>query len=426
LHDYFTRIVEMIRASREASAYELLSHLTEPNETRLGFSRDRPRGAGIGRDQARQLLDAFSGSAAVRQGFLSALEECELMIEGIGRDKISDLTTNVIRAHLAVYTRAQCLLWDVPIRSVPLPPAYFADNGRWVSDYHELPVAAGRPVLLVPKAFTRFEPAYEHQKYYRHFVLEFLQAEHLNASSSLVRTLKNGRRVVYKKDLEEKYPCSKTFLFEFSRDHPEVLQDYKAQLAELEKRTGYKELNPGDIMIVANALVAALRSIPPGGTDAHSYHRLMMGALELLFFPSLINPNKEHEIHDGRKRIDIVMENGAARGIFHRLHDIRKLPCSFVAIECKNYGREVGNPELDQLAGRFSPLRGKLGILCCRSFEDRALFIRRCRDTLKDDRGLVLPMDNAFIISLLEAVSQGERNEVDRAMTALVDEIWHS
>jgi len=69
------------------------------------------------------------------------------------------------------------------------------------------------------------------------------------------------------------------------------------------------------------------------------------------------------------------MENGARDGIFQRLHSMRGIPCSFVPIECKNYSTEIANPELDQISGRLSPVRGKVGIICYRTFDDRALFI---------------------------------------------------
>lgn len=118
------------------------------------------------------------------------------------------------------------------------------------------------------------------------------------------------------------------------------------------------------------------------------------------------------------------MENGAREGIFYRVHDVRKLPCAFVPCECKNYTTEVANPELDQLAGRFSVNRGKLGFLCCRNFEDRALFIARCRDTFKDDRGLIVPLDDETILRLLEMVRSGRRQDVDSELNSLVNEVW--
>src|SRR6267378_4519336 len=423
---FFQKVVENIRAGRLTEARELLSHLREPNETRFGLSKKRPAGAGIGPHQAQQLFDALKDSTAVKTGFLSSLEECELMIEGIGRDKISDLTTNIIKVHLVDYTQEQCKLHGIPLQTVALGPCFNPDSLDWESKYVDLPVWKGKPVLMVPKVLSRLGIAYDHQKYYRHYVLNVLQSEEIGARSSLVRTLKNGKRKVYKKDLERKYPCTKEYLYQFSKDHPEVLRQYRDDLARLEKAGPLGAVELEDEPAIAGALAAALQSILPGSDAAGQYHSLMIGIVEFLFFPNLVNPRKEKEIHHGRKRIDIFMENGARDGIFYRLHDVRKLPCSFVAIECKNYSTEVANPELDQLSSRFSVNRGKLGLLCCRTFEDRVLFVERCRDTFKDDRGLIMPLDDQTILRLLEMVQTGRRSEIEKMLTSLLDEVWVS
>jgi hypothetical protein len=421
---FFERAITAIRAGDSDTARELFSHLSEPNETRFGFSEGRPRGAGIGPNQAGRLLTALSESSAVQTGFLRSLEEAELMVRNIGRDKISDLTTNVIRGHLASYTKDQCELHKVPTQAVPLGPYYSLARVHWISDYFDLPVANDQPVLLVPKVIARFDPAYEHSKYYQSFVLSFLQAEHLAANSSLVRTLKNGNKVVYKKDIEAIFPGTKENIFQFSRDHPEVLEQYREQLEQLELTKKSSVVDQEDDTLIAEALSTALASIPTGNDHASEYHQMMIGILEFIFFPNPVFPRKEHEIHQGRKRIDIVMENGARTGIFALLHEVRGLPCAFAAIECKNFGREVGNPEIDQLAGRFSPNRGKLGILSCRSFDDRARFIERCRDTLRDDRGLIVALDDATVKEWLSLITDGQGRRLDAKMTQLVDEVW--
>ena len=148
--EFFDRVVQEIRTGNFDQARELLLYLREPNETRFGFSSDRPRGAGIGRDQSELIFQALTQSAAVRTGFLNSLEECELMIEGIARDKISDLTTNIIRGKLAEYSIEQCRLHNVPTRNVPLSPYFDPNRSQWVSEYFDLPVAGGQPILLVP------------------------------------------------------------------------------------------------------------------------------------------------------------------------------------------------------------------------------------------------------------------------------------
>jgi hypothetical protein len=424
LLSFFQRVVDAIRNRHDAEALALLQHFKEPNETRFGLSKSGPAGAGLGSLQAHQLLGALRASSAVKTGFLQSLQDCELVVEGIGRDKISDLTTNIIRGHLADYTRDQCHLHGIPTKRLPLAPFYSLEKEAWVNDYFELPDAEGQPLLLVPKVIARFDPAYDHRTYYRDFVLDFLQAEALSAGSSLVHTLKTGRRVAYKKDLQEAFPLSKEFLFQFSNEHPQILADYRAMLERLEREGSAVPVTAEDEQALARALARSLEEIPPGPAGAADYHRLMVGVIEFLFFPGLLCPRKEVEIHEGRKRIDIVAENGAFAGFFHRLHAVRGLPCAFVPIECKNYRTEVANPELDQLGGRFSPLLGKAGMLFCRHFENRALFVKRCRDTLIADRGLILPFDDGVVQGCLELIATGRRAEIEKVISRIADEIW--
>jgi len=421
---FFQLVIDRIRAGKGVEARQLLSQLREPNETRLGLSRAKPRGAGIGSGQADELYGALCRSQAVKTGFISSLEECELMIEGFGHDKISDLTTNILRGKLAAYTQDQCVLHGVPVREVSVGPTFNMDSGLWINDYLRLPVRSGRPIILVPKSIARYKPAYNHESYYRHFALDFLQSEHLRAGSALVHTLRNGKRKVYKKELEQRYPCTKSFLFEFSKEHPEVLAEYRDELSRMEVAGPRSVVDEDDERILAGALRRAVANIEIGNAAASEYHRLMVGILEFVFFPKLLGPRKEVEIHEGRKRIDIVMENAAPSGIFNRLHAVRGIPCSFIFFECKNYGREIANPEMDQISGRFSTNRGRVGFICCRRFDKRALFVKRCRDTFVDGRGLVVAVDDSIVDGLLNLIQSDRREEIDTEIGRLVDEVF--
>jgi hypothetical protein len=427
---FFQQVIDDIRSGHEDNARHLLLNLREPNETRLGYSRSRPKGAGIGEQQAQEIFEALSASAAVREGFITSLQECELMIPGISHDKISDLTTNVLRGKLVEYTRSQCELHDVPLHTVPIGAIFNSDTMKWEESYVELPVWRNRPILLVPKSVVRFSLAYNHGRYYQHYVLNFLQARELSdPQSDLVRLIQNQRkktvrRVVHKKDLSLRYPRAKEFLFEFSKNNPEVLRRYREDLERIERNTDHGSVGTEDETIIAEALLQVLRNIEFGPDNATAYHRLMVGVVEFVFYPKLMHPKKEEKIHQGRKRIDIVMENGAHDGLFFILPNIRRLSCAYVPFECKNYGREVGNPELDQIAGRFSTNRGMVGFLCCREFQDIALFVQRCRDTFTDGRGLVIPLDDATVITFLDRISRGARNEIERLWSSLVDEVW--
>ena len=78
-------------------------------------------------------------------------------------------------------------------------------------------------------------------------------------------------------------------------------------------------------------------------------------------------------------------------------------------VECKNYGRELGNPELDQMIGRFSPNRGKFGLIVCRSLEDEALFLQRSADSYVANHGIILPLTDADLVHLLSQLQVGAK-----------------
>ena len=101
---FFKEVLDPLRAKDIARATNLMSHLTEPKETFLGVSSGRPKGRGVGSGQASQLISAILRSKAYESELLSDLSEMFLYVEGIDRDKISDLTTNIIRDLLVDYT----------------------------------------------------------------------------------------------------------------------------------------------------------------------------------------------------------------------------------------------------------------------------------------------------------------------------------
>jgi len=423
---FFQAVIDHIRARRTAEAQALLANLREPNETRLGYSSGPPNGAGVGGYQADQIYQRLAASAAIRTGFINSLEDCELMIEGISHDKISDITTNILRANLVNHQFTQCTLHNIPLQQVPVAPMFNPQQLEWYTDYVRLPVYRGAPILLVPKAIVRWTPIFDSKKYYNHYVVNFLQREELNKLySPLVRALKNGNRVVYKKSIKGQHPFAKEFLYEFSRRHPDILRDFRRRMQRIEQADRASDVDdPAADVAIAEGLAVALPTVERGRDSATRYHNFMIGALEFLLYPHLGFPKKENEIHEGRKRIDITMENCARSGIFYDLPNVRQLACVYVLIECKNYTNEVANPELDQLAGRMGVNRGMFGLLCCRHFENRATFIQRCRDTFADRRQLIVPLDDQTILQMLDMVRRGERGEVDTRIRQLIAEVW--
>lgn len=416
IRGFFLEVLNALRAKDEVRARNLMSHLHEPAETFLGVSRGKPKGRGVGSLQSGQLIQAIKRSYAFETGLLSDLSEMALYVDGMDRDKISDLTTNVIRLPLVKYTQEQCALFGIPTRSYNGPPHWNNERKNWQSAYVDLPFIGKNAILLVPKYIVRRRLSLDSQEFYNKQITDFMVAENLRANSSLVQTIKGGKeRKVFKKDVRAAEPKSKSGIASFVKDHPELLKLYKEIAKNTSFMSSFDDKEPS-LQEVCRALTESLSSIKPGVAEADRYHRTILGALTVLFYPDLIQPHKEWEINDGRKRVDIVYTNAANTGFFAQRRDGAKTQANVIFVECKNYKDDIANKELDQLLGRFDDVRGKFGIVACRKIDNEALVLQRCRDMSKRSTGFIVVLSDHDIIKMLEHKGKLEDKEIENML----------
>ena len=409
--------------NRRDDALRLLDGLHESNETRLGYSPNN-KGAGIGKKQSKELYTSLRAAKSLYN--ISDIEEMNLMIPGINRDKISDMTTNIIKRELIQYTQIQCHLYDITVKPTPIKNLFDSNRFEWVNDFQDLPRdPSGKPIILVPKAIVRIIPSLNSDEYYQKYVLDYLQEELYSAGSSLGRLLKSGARAKPAKTVITKevtnvgsgdgQKSKKEFIYEFSVQNPEVLEEYKTIKAEAALPLSNAEIEsqsnrrPQDYEKIINAL----QLIKPGRKDAGQYHDAIIGALNAIFFPLLSRPKKEAPTDDGIKRIDISYVNSATFDFFSSLRSLKGVPASYVFVECKNYWNDIVNPEVDQLAMRFGPRKSKIGLLTYRNVSDRPKLIQRVRAVASNEHGYILPLGDKDIITLLRLRAASDEKGID-------------
>ena len=241
---YFQYLIDCIRANDSKRVTRLLNAFHEVNEIGLGYSSGVPQGRGIGSVQAEQIQMSFETSEAAKSGDIKDIADCAILIPGISRDKISDITANILKRSLVEFTQLQCQEHSIPTKKVPVNNAFDFDTFQFTSYFAQLPVIDGRPIILLPISSVRQDPELSKSKYYRNFVLEFLRAEHQHAGDSLSTVLKNGSVVVRIGDLKEKYPMTVDFLYNFSKKNPNILERYKQELRSTAIKKGKAQLKP--------------------------------------------------------------------------------------------------------------------------------------------------------------------------------------
>jgi hypothetical protein len=411
IQDFFGVILDLIRRGRHDEAIDLLRHLREPNETHLGLSQGEAHGRALGPLSAEAIWRALVESEAVRSGLLEDLEDTVLMIDGISFDIVSDISTNIIREPLIRFTQDQATLHEIPTKRVDSGPLWDPTHKEWFQEFVELPVAKGRKLLLVPKVIVRKKLHYAPDDYFNNYVLTYLMAEEISANSALVHLLKDGTPRVTKKALRAKYGSGKRVAVDITKRHPDILDQYR----QAKSKKGPSALDHDELAAEMHGVAApnwdvlleAVLAVEPGRAGADDYHRAIQSLLTPLFHPNLAMPQRETALHQGRKRVDLTYANRAQDGFFAWAANHH--PAMYIIVECKNYEGDPANPELDQIAGRFGPSRGQVGLLVCRSFADKELFLQRCRDTAADQRGFVMPFDDQDLTALVKARREGDR-----------------
>lgn len=163
LHDDIIRYLRFLRTKSEQGGVSL-GHMkawyqfSEVKQNWLGFCEDGNQGRGLGAGFAKaldlNLVHVFNnfGNEQVTKG--SHLEKLTLIRSGVGRDMISDFTTNLIKDFLLSYTQAFAEAHIAPefVRAVSVSRAYFDyETERWTAKTYNLPMMGDDFVLLTPK-----------------------------------------------------------------------------------------------------------------------------------------------------------------------------------------------------------------------------------------------------------------------------------
>ncbi|MGW1176883.1 hypothetical protein ACWD4P_24595 [Kitasatospora sp. NPDC002543] len=410
LGTFFDSIVQSLALGDDGRVSDLLTSIQEPNETHFGLSKRKSRGRALGPYLVARICDNLSVSRAARSGLLADLEDTALFINKIGKDIVSDITTCVIRGMLTSYTQAMASMHGIPlVDDIPCGPAWDSKRREWDFSPTRLPIAAGKPLLLVPKVIVRHDLLLTKQEYFRNHLAPALFATESNRpTGKLVQAAKEAGRLLEQADIEAEYGGDKTRMVELSEDRVDVFRAYKDKKqampikplthAQLSATTG---TDPVDF----DSLLAAVLEVPPGPESASRYHTAIESLFTALFYPALTQPVIEHSLEEGSEQVDITYTNRDKRGFFDRLTR-QGHQCSHVFIECRNHKSDLGNPELDQLCERFTPMRGKVGIIVCRSFTDKEQFLLSCRDVALSRREFVLALDDDDLVLLVKEVKK--------------------
>lgn len=168
-----------------------------------------------------------------------------------------------------------------------------------------------------------------------------------------------------------------------------------------------------------------LVDLVPGKPDAIKYEKVIVEILKFLFQDRLDNCNSQHKFDGGRNRVDITFRNTGKPGFFRQLDSGHKIASGYVMIECKNYSKDVKNPEFQQIESRLKPHRGMFGIIICRKINDKKKLLQKQRDILigTTEHKFIILLDDNDIKKMINYKLKDSIKEIDDLLHDKLDEL---
>jgi hypothetical protein len=152
----------------------------EPKELCLGYTSKGTSGLGSGSGYAESIAEAIT--EAIKRGLRHPrhFEELGILNEGIGPDRISDITCTILKTQLVEYTRTVAKRHAIPMSKHRVFAAGLDESRlRWLISEVEVPTNpfTNGPLLFVPERFLKDLPVLNAEDWWSHYESEQLRQD---------------------------------------------------------------------------------------------------------------------------------------------------------------------------------------------------------------------------------------------------------
>lgn len=381
----FNAGIASIREGDTDEAHRLFD-FPEVSAIGLGYTQGGKRGSGVGSYLAGLIIDTLEASPALQQRGVRHVEEMQLLSAGIGPDRISDITANVLKRFLIEYTQRQCRIWNVEMtKNVPVSHIFNHLSKEWEDAFEDLPISPinGAPILFVPRRIVRVLPWINYDDFVRSEFNAYLKA----------------RRDQIKKSSTQ----AKAEVVTVTRRDISLVERYvKAREAQGVDARPTIDYIDEDVCRESERLKERLAAIAIGRSDADRYQQLVLEILNFLFNPELIDGQPEVKTIDGTERRDIIFTNDSDESFWEYVRSEYGIILMF---ETKNT-EELDTDAINQTATYLGVRIGRLGVIVTRR-PPKDSIIKKIMTVFNDGRKVILTLCDDQLRELLDLRCQG-------------------
>lgn len=382
----FNQLGRLYLEGKQEDAIKNLVFLSECDEVGLGLSKSR-KGRPISEDISREILELFKSIPQVNQYGFKHLEQIQLLVDQVSKDRISDIACSLMKSFLIDYTIEQSLTLGIPIQNVDLF-RYDYKSCKVVKENVKLPVNEEKKqaVLFVPKRWLRYTPWLNFDDYFKNYLI---------------------------KDIAKEYDGEKNRI--------KVLMFNRENFDQIERYVSLKEAERGDCqndplfskisVLSAKRKVKDIKGLPTGKTDNadKKYEELMGQVLTSFLYPHLDFATEQSRTESGTQIRDIIFYNNISTDFLAEIYNTYN--CKQIVVELKNV-QTIKREHINQLNRYMSDSFGKFGILFTRNRPSKEM-IKNTIDLWSGQRKCILIMDDNDLSQMESTNSNKQRLPIE-------------
>ena len=389
LHGAVTAAINNIcRRGKNDRDYTLnvLVALSECDEVGLGVSKTRT-GKRISRGTAEKILDFVTMRLEGGMG-LRHVEELQLVIDGVSKDRVSDIFCSVAKSFLIDFTIEQSKRFGIPtthseIDSVFNHQKLCFDHGTKV----DIPVHpdSGKPILFVPKRWLRYSPWIGYDDFFSNYVPN--------------------------DDAINRVTWDRATILGYNRDNYGYVQGYISLKERTSEDCSADPLFKQIPVLSARRKMVEIRGLSSGKTDNsdQKYEAALCSLISSMMYPHLDFAQDQVRTDSGAQIRDLVFYMNRDIDFLRDIHD--EYGTKQLVFEIKNV-KSIDRDNLNQLNRYLGGEFGRLGFLVTRNRLSRAMR-KNTIDLWSGQRRAIIPLTDEDIALMVDLFEEKKRAPID-------------
>jgi len=387
----FNHFGYLARTGKEQRAVEALIQVSECQEVGLGSARDK-RGKRIGASTAKEILALFNLIPQVKAGGFEHIEEIQLFVDQIGKDRISDVACSLMKSFLIDFTIDQCQRHNIPMTEVVLDGVFDYAAKAFKREKLRLPVNpnTNASLLLVPKRWLRFSPWINYDDYFIH------------------ACIKDGITTT-----------DRAAVLQYNRDNYGMVQTYVQQKERLQADCKNDPLFKPIAVTSAKRKLEEIKKLSSGKNEKADkrYEECICQLLASLFYPQLDFAAEQSRTDSGVIIRDLIFYNNRSLDFLKDIFDLYE--SRQLVFELKNV-REIEREHINQLNRYLTDEFGRFGVLVTRNPLPKHIF-KNTIDLWSGQRRCILAITDSDLEMMVTVFETKQRLPIEVVERAYVD-----